>query len=81
MEAPIPKIKGLTRGRKDVVSFAQGLPWFGPPPAALARALERIRGGEGAGYGDDLGRSRLRELLAADLRKRGVAEARPIASA
>jgi len=75
MEAPIPKIKGLARGRKDVVSFAQGLPWFGPPPAALDRVLERIRGGEGAGYSDDLGRTGLRELLAADLRKRGVAEA------
>ena len=75
MEAPIPKIAGLARGRKDVVSFAQGLPWFGPPQASLDRVLERIRGGEGAGYSDDLGRARLRELLAADLRNRGVAEA------
>ncbi len=77
MEAPIPKVKGLARGRKDVVSFAQGLPWFGPPPAAVDRVLERIRRGEGAGYSDDLGRPRLRELLAADLRNRGFAGASP----
>jgi len=77
MEAPIPKIKDLARGREDIVSFAQGLPWFGPPPAAVDRVLERIRGGEGTGYSDDLGRPRLRGLLAADLRKQGYAGASP----
>ncbi|MHB8054691.1 MAG: pyridoxal phosphate-dependent aminotransferase [Candidatus Aminicenantales bacterium] len=75
MEAPIPKVKDLARGRKDVVSFAQGLPWFGPPAAAVDRLLDRLRNGEGAGYSDDLGRERLRELLAADLRNRGIAGA------
>jgi len=39
MEAPIPKVKDLARGRNDVVSFAKGLPWFGPPAAALETLL------------------------------------------
>jgi aspartate/methionine/tyrosine aminotransferase len=76
MDAPIQRIKELGRGREDLVSFAQGLPWFGPPAAPLARALERLRRGEGDAYGPTLGRERLRELLAADLRQRGVAAAR-----
>ncbi len=75
MEAPIPKVKDLARGRNDVISFAQGLPWFGPPAASVVRVLERLRNGEGAGYGDDLGQARLRELLAVDLRIRGIAGA------
>jgi aspartate/methionine/tyrosine aminotransferase len=72
MDAPIPKVKDLARGKRDVVSFAQGLPWFGPPPAALARTLERLGNGEGDTYGDVPGRAFLRELLAADLKKRGL---------
>lgn len=72
MDAPIPEVKDLVRGKPDVVSFAQGVPWFGPPAAAVARTAERLRRGEGDAYGDVPGRARLRELLAADLRNRGV---------
>lgn len=72
MEPPIQKIKDLGRGREDLVSFAQGLPWFGPPAKALDRALERLRRGEGNGYSPTAGRDRLREMLAADLRRRGI---------
>ena len=75
MEPPIQKIKDLGRGRKDLVSFAQGLPWFGPPAKALDRAQERLRRGEGNGYSPTAGLDRLREMLAADLRRRGVAGA------
>jgi aspartate/methionine/tyrosine aminotransferase len=75
MEPPIQKIKDLGRGREDLLSFAQGLPWFGPPEAALARALERLRRGEGNGYSPTAGRDRLREMLAEDLRCRGIAGA------
>ena len=75
MEPPIQKIKELGQGRDGIVSFAQGLPWFGPPAGALERALERLGRGEGNGYSPDPGRDRLRELLAADLRRRGIAGA------
>ncbi|MBN1938433.1 MAG: aminotransferase class I/II-fold pyridoxal phosphate-dependent enzyme, partial [Candidatus Aminicenantes bacterium] len=77
MEAPIPKIMGPASGRRDVLSFAQGLPWFGPPSAALTRTLERLRNGEGDGYSDDSGRGSLRELAASDLQKRGLAGIKP----
>lgn len=75
MEPPIQKIKDLGRNREDLVSFAQGLPWFGPPAKALERALERLRRGEGNGYSPTAGRDRLRGMLADDLRRRGVAGA------
>jgi aspartate/methionine/tyrosine aminotransferase len=71
MEAPIQRLKEMARGR-DVLSFAQGVPWFGPPEAPLSRALERLRSGEGHGYSHDPGRESLREGLAADLRNRGI---------
>lgn len=72
MDAPIQQVKDLARGREGILSFAQGLPWFGPPAAPLARALERLRRGEGDSYSHDLGRESLRESLATDLRHRGV---------
>ena len=75
MEPPIQKIKDLGRNREDLVSFAQGLPWFGPPEKALGRALERLQRGEGNGYSPTAGGDRLREMLAADLRRRGIAHA------
>lgn len=75
MEPPIQKIKDLGRKREELVSFAQGLPWFGPPEKALDRALERLRRGEGNGYSPTAGRDRLREMLAVDLRRRGIAGA------
>jgi aspartate/methionine/tyrosine aminotransferase len=76
MDAPIQKIKDLCRGREGIVSFAQGLPWFGPPPQALDRALERLKRGEGDGYSPTAGRDMLREMLAEDLRRRGIVQAR-----
>ncbi len=75
MEPPIQKIKDLGRKRNDLVSFAQGLPWFGPPQKALDRALERLRRGEGDGYSPTAGRDSLRGMLADDLRRRGIAGA------
>ena len=75
MEPPIQKIKDLGRGREDLVSFAQGLPWFGPPENALGRVMERLQSGEGNGYSPTAGRDRLREMLAADLQRRGIAGA------
>lgn len=76
MDAPIPKVKELARGKRGVLSFAQGLPWFGPPGAALARTLERLRQGEGDSYGEVPGRERLRDLIAEDQKRRGFSEAR-----
>ncbi len=75
IDPPIQEIKELGRGREGLLSFAQGLPWFGPPAAARERALARLRRGEGDGYSPDPGRDRLRELLAEDLRRRGMANA------
>jgi aspartate/methionine/tyrosine aminotransferase len=77
MEPPIQKIKDLGRDKIDMVSFAQGLPWFGPPEKALDRAMERLRRGEGNGYSPTAGRESLRGMLAEDLRRRGIEGATP----
>ncbi|MCP2605564.1 aminotransferase class I/II-fold pyridoxal phosphate-dependent enzyme [Candidatus Aminicenantes bacterium AC-335-O07] len=63
MDAPIQKIKSYCKNKKNIISLAQGLPWFGPPPQALRKAVERIQKGEGHKYGPDEGNYKLRFLL------------------
>ena len=63
MDAPIQKIKSYCGNKKNIISLAQGVPWFGPPRQALEKAIERIKRGEGHKYGADEGNYNLRYLL------------------
>jgi aspartate/methionine/tyrosine aminotransferase len=63
MDAPIQKIKSYCKNKKNIISLAQGIPWFGPPFKALKIAIERIKRGEGDRYGPDQGNYNLRYLL------------------
>src|SRR5688572_18548429 len=77
MTSPIERIQRMAAARRDVLSFAGGLP--DPrifPRAALTRAFLRVIGHSGTPalqYGWPEGRPALREFIAHRLRVRGCA--------
>jgi aspartate/methionine/tyrosine aminotransferase len=77
MEAPIQRIKALQGKDQEIISFDQGVPWFGPPAEALKAAMERIAKSEADRYGMDEGNWNLRVMLASFLKDMGILGTRP----
>ena len=63
----IVRMQELTRGKADLLSLAQGIVHWAPPPPALDAARAAVDDPATHGYGDDAGLAELRAALATKL--------------
>ncbi len=69
MDAPIQHLLQQAEVPDDVVSLGQGVPFFGPPEAAVDAAAAALRKPRGYRYSSDAGHPELRQAVAVKLRR------------